>query len=127
MFSGAPDSDVAKFFFFFDYVVAKGANDSEKATQLLPCLTRKAFDFYYETYAYQGHRIQDAYGYAAVKQVMNGEFSEVVIEEDYVRRAMDCKLGPLDMSASLTVKEVSFKKAKFNDESKFALLTNAVF
>lgn len=67
-----------------------------------------------------------AYEYAAVKQVMIKEFSEVVNQDGYIRRAMDCKLQPLHMAASVTDTDVFFKKTGFNDEAKFRLLTIAV-
>lgn len=41
---GEPELDVDRFFFFYKNVVAKCANESETATQILPCLTGKGFD-----------------------------------------------------------------------------------
>ena len=127
IFHGHSDEDVAKFFFYFEYVLMRGKPEADKAAELITHLDGRAFDFFFDTFADKAHNLlPEAFDYDTVKTALIEQFRKPSNPEDDIHRAMDLTVDPANLLASIREMERAFDKAGFNDTAKFGLLRKAL-
>ncbi len=118
--------DVARFFFNFEQVLAKGKTTPEKAEMLLSHLDAAAFDYFYRNFSAKNALLPAAKDYEEVKRQLLEHFGKPSDLQDDIRSAVEAKLDPGDLRGSMKQIERLYQMAEFNDEAKFGMLRQAV-
>ncbi len=77
--------DVAKFFFYFEQVLAKGKTTPEKAEMLLSHLDGAAFDYFCRNFSAKNALLPAAKDYEGVKRQLLEHFGEPSDLQDDIR------------------------------------------
>lgn len=114
------------FFFYFENVVMRGKQESEKSLELLAHLDSDAFRFFFDRFTKDGELTVEAHDFSVVKKAFIEEFQDEEEQQDVIRKATEAKLDEQELLGSLMNMEKLFDHAKFDESAKFGFLRMAV-
>lgn len=90
------DSDVNKFFFFFEHVVMLGKNEERKSLELSSHVDGEEFDFFFQRFMDdKGDLLPEEQNYLVLKAAFLEKFEDKAEPREVIRRAMESRLHPI--------------------------------
>lgn len=119
-------SDVSKFLFTFENVLARDLPNKDPARETMRNLDGAAFDLYYENFASDGELTADDLEYDTVKEMLFKTFDCQKNPQDAIPAAVSASLELSNLGTSLCKKNALLRRTEFNESPNIGLLRQAV-
>ena len=120
------DEVARKFFYFYENVVTNSLPDSERAEKIVACLSRAAFDFYFDLFILDNAPTEEAKEHGLVKKAMLEKFSTQKTESEMMRESLTLRYDGSDIPTFLSRAEKVYNQAEVGENVKFELLRDAL-
>lgn len=110
------------FVFFFENVAVSAKEGTDKSTELLKYLDGKAFVFFNSQFTKDEVLVEYGTDFENVKKSLIGAFKAQEEHQYIIRKAMVASSDPGNLTASMQSMAAYYRKAEFNEKSKYVLL-----